>query len=132
MGILAGGDDQVHLRRQVFEQKGEGMVYRFGNPERMVVIQDKDETVREGGDLIEQGCQNRFGGRRLRGLQHSQHPFANIRLNGLQSGDEVRQKACGVVVPFIQRQPGDRPGSLASGDPLADQRGLAKAGGRQR
>ena len=30
LGILTGGDDQVHLRRQVLEQKGEGLVNRFG------------------------------------------------------------------------------------------------------
>ena len=93
----------------------------------MVVVQDKDEIVRDGGDFIEQGCQNRFDGRRLRGLEHTQHPFSNIRRNRLQSSDEVRQKAGGVVIPFVQRQPGDR--SLATGNPFADQRGFAKAGG---
>ena len=126
MWILTGGDDQVHLWRQVFEQKGEGFVNRFGI-NQMVVVQDKDEIVREGGDFIEQGCQNRFGWRRLRGLEHSQHPFSNIRCNRLQSRDEVSQKAGGVVIPFVQRQPGDR--SLATGDPFADQRGFTKAGG---
>jgi len=61
------------------------------------------------------------------GLEHTQYPFSNIRRNRLQSSDEVSQKSCGVVIPFIQRQPGDR--SLATGDPFADQRGFAKAGG---
>ena len=32
--ILAGGDDQVHLRRQVLEQKGEGLVDRPGLDQR--------------------------------------------------------------------------------------------------
>ena len=59
MGILAGGNDQVHLWRQVLEQKGEGIVNRFGI-NHMVVVQDKDEIVRDGGDFIEQGCQNRL------------------------------------------------------------------------
>ena len=45
----------------------------------------------------------------------------------LQSCDEVSQKACGVVIPCVQRQPGDR--LRAAGDPFADQRGFAKAGG---
>ncbi len=66
-------------------------------------------------------------GERLRGLEHSQHPCSNIRRNRLQSRDEVSQKAGGVVIPFVQRQPGDR--SLATSDPFADQRGFAKAGG---
>ncbi len=82
--------------------------------------------VRDGGDFIEQGCQNRFDWRWLRGLEHSQHPFSNIRCNRLQRSDEVSQKACGVVIPFVQRQPGDR--SVTTGDPFADQRGFAKAG----
>jgi hypothetical protein len=40
---------------------------------------------------------------------------------------EVSQKACGVFVPLVQRQPGGL--SPATGDPFADQRGFAKAGG---
>ena len=60
MGILPAGDDQVHLWRQVLEQKGEGFVNRFGI-NHMIVVQDKDEIVRGGGDFIEQGCQNRLG-----------------------------------------------------------------------
>ena len=64
--ILAGGDDQVHLRRQVLEQKGEGMVNRLGI-DHVVVVEDEDELVREGGDLIEQGRQDRFGRGWLRG-----------------------------------------------------------------
>ena len=60
-------------------------------------------------------------------MEHTQHPFSNIRRDRLQSSDEVNQKACGVVIPFVQRQPGDR--SLATGDPFADQRGFTEAGG---
>ena len=46
--VLAGGDDQVHPRRQVLEQKGEGLVVRPGI-EHVVVVQDEDEVVRDGG-----------------------------------------------------------------------------------
>ena len=62
-----------------------------------------------------------------KGLKRIQHPFSNIRRNRLQSSDEVSQKACGVVIPFVQRQPGDR--SFTICDPFADQRGFTKAGG---
>src|SRR6266508_3125737 len=82
--------------------------------------------VRDGGDVNEQGGQNRFGWWWLRGLEDTHHPCSNRGRNRLQSSDEIRQKACGVVLSFIQRQPGNR--SLASGDPFADQRGFAKAG----
>ncbi len=44
--------------------------------DHVVVIQDQDEMIRDGGDFIEQGCKQRFAGRRLRGLEHSLHPFS--------------------------------------------------------
>jgi len=58
--ILAGGDDQVHLPGQVLEQEGQGLIDWLGL-NHVVVVQDEDEIVRDGGDFIEQGCQNRFG-----------------------------------------------------------------------
>ena len=42
--ILAGGDDQVHLWRQVLKQKGECVVYWFGI-NNVVVVKDKDEAL---------------------------------------------------------------------------------------
>src|SRR5687767_12208059 len=54
-------------------------------------------------------------------------PFCDVRSNGLQSGDEVSQKARGVAIRFVQRQPSGWP--FATGDPFAKQRGFAKAGG---
>ena len=66
----------------MLEQKGEGIVDWFGIHD-VVVVKDEDEIIRDGGDFIEQGRQNRFGWRRLRGLKHAQHPFSNIRRNRL-------------------------------------------------
>ena len=83
--------------------------------------------VGNGGNLIEQSCQNRFGWRWLRGVEQTQHPCSNGRRNRLQRSDEVRQKACGVVIPYVQRQPGCR--SLATSHPCAEQRGFPKTGG---
>ena len=128
--ILTGGDDQVHLWRQVFDQKGERLVDRFGI-NHVVVVKHEDEACREGGELVDQSRQQRLGRRRLRGLERSQHTRANARRNGLQSRDEIGQKACEVVIPFIQRQPGHanlRLASLATGDPFADQCGFPKPG----
>ena len=67
MRILAGGYDQVHLWWQVLEQKGESIINRFGI-NSVVVVKDEDEIVRDDDDLIEQGRQNRFSWRWLRGL----------------------------------------------------------------
>src|SRR5512141_2615812 len=101
MWILAGGDDQVHLGWQVLEEKGEGIVNRFGI-NRMIVIQDEDEIVLDGGNFIEQVCQNRFDGWRLRGLEHTQYSRSNVRRDRLQSRDETSQKADGVIVRFVK------------------------------
>ncbi len=60
-------------------------------------------------------------------MEHTRHPFSDIRRNRLQSGYEAGQKACGVAILFVQRQPGGR--SLAAGDPFAEQPGFAEAGG---
>ena len=50
---------RVHLRRQVLEQKGEGLVNRFGI-NHMVIVQDKNEIIRDGNDFIQQSRQNRL------------------------------------------------------------------------
>ena len=110
----------------MLEQKGEGIVDRSGI-NNVVVVQDEDEIVRDCDDLVEQGRQDRFGRRRPRGLERTQHPFSDVRGNRLKSGDYVRQKARGVAIPFVQRQPGGR--SLATGEPVAEERGLTEAGG---
>ena len=57
----------------MLEQKGEGLVDGRGRVNRvafynMVIVKDENEIVREGGDLIEQSCQDHFGRRRLMGL----------------------------------------------------------------
>jgi hypothetical protein len=86
MRILTAGDEQVHPWWQVLEQEGEGIVNRSGI-NNVIVIEDENEIVRDGRDLIEQDGQNRFGWWGLRGLERTQHPFSNIRRNGLQSSD---------------------------------------------
>src|SRR5215831_18653832 len=104
----------------MLDEIGQGLVNRFGI-NHVVVVQDEDERVSYGGQVIEQGRQNRFGWRWLRGLERTQDPCSGSGRKSLQSSDEVRQKAGRVVLPFVQGQPGDR--SLNSPEPLADQRG---------
>ncbi len=106
MGILTRGDDQVHLRRLMLEQKGKSLINCLGL-NHVVVVKDEDEIIPEGDNFIEQGRQNRFARRWLWRLEHTQHPCADTVKDGLQSRNEVRQKACGVIIPLVQRQPGD-------------------------
>ena len=126
MGILTRGDEQVHLRRLVFDEESQGLIDRLGI-DRVIIIKDEQKVLRDGGNFVEQGGQNGFDLQRLGGLERSQQPLANSRLDRLQRGDQVRDEPRRIVIPLIQRQPGDRP--PATGDPFADQGGLAKAGG---
>src|SRR5262245_54351106 len=98
----------------MLKQKGKGMVNWFGF-KNVVIVEDEDEMVFYGGDVIEQGRQKHFNWWELRGLERTQHPCSNIGRNCPHSRDEVYQKACGVVLPLVKRQPGHR--SLATGDP---------------
>ena len=66
--ILARGDDQVHLGRQVLEQKGETRVDRV-TAGQVKVVQHQDDFVAEERDLVEQARQHGFHGRRLGRLQ---------------------------------------------------------------
>lgn len=67
-GIFTGSDHQVHLRRQVREQESERIVNRLGI-DNVVIIQDEGKRAREGCDIIDQRCQERFTGRQRRGLR---------------------------------------------------------------
>ncbi len=55
--IFAGGDDQVHLGRLVFDEEGQGLIHRL-RIDQMIVIKDEDEMLGMCGDFIEQGGQN--------------------------------------------------------------------------
>lgn len=60
LGVFAGGDDQVHARRQVLDQEGERAIDRRGI-DGVVVVEDDDDVLGDRGDLIEQGGQQRLG-----------------------------------------------------------------------
>ena len=73
----------------------------------MVVVKDEDELLAHGRDLVQEHGQERLGGRRLGGFERSQHPCSDTGRDGLQGCHEVSQKAGGVVIPCVQRQPGN-------------------------
>ena len=105
--IFTRGDEQVHLRRLVFDEESQGLIDRLGI-DRVVVIQDEQKVLRDGGNFVEQGGQNGFDLQRLGGLERSQQPLPNSRLDRLQRFYQVRDEARRIVIPFIQRQPGNR------------------------
>ena len=77
-------------------------------------------------DFVDQRRQDCLNSGRRGGTEHRQGSFASPWLCLLQRGSQVRPEARRVIVPFVQREPGDGP--PAAGGPLAQQRGLAKAG----
>ncbi len=86
----------------MLQQKGEGRANRSGF-NQVVIIQNKEEIIREGGDFIEQTGQNQFRRRRLGGLEGGQRARANRRRNGLYRRYQISQKAGEIIIPFIQR-----------------------------
>jgi hypothetical protein len=57
--------------------------------------------------------------------QKIQRFFAQVRLSPLKRGDEIRPKSVWVIIPTIQRDPGDL--RVRNADPFFDQRGLSKS-----
>ena len=97
----------------------------------MTIVKDEGEIVRNSRNVIEQGSQSGFGWRRLRGLESPQRLCANLRHSRLQSSHEVSHKGRGIVIPFVQRQPGRANlwyALLAGSSPFADHGGFPKSG----
>jgi hypothetical protein len=134
--VLPGDDHQMQGRRQVLQQKGQGLVHRLA-VDGVVVVQRQDQATWQRRELVQHDGQDRIGRRRLRGLQRGQRALAHAGDNRLQRGDQIGKKANGVAVPFVQRQPGDprlwrliqeKRGSRQGCEPCADQGGFAGAG----
>jgi len=124
-GILAGRDDEVELRRQVIDQKRQGIV-DVVRVDEVIVVQHQNDRLGQDGDGVEQGGQARLHRRRLGG--GGRGVVGEPWRDGPERGDEVGEEACGVAVGLLQREPGDR--AAAAGDPAAHERGLAESGGR--
>ena len=130
--IFARGEHQVQLRGQVLEQKGQCRV-DGGRLQRVVVVEHQDHARGQGVQLVQQRGEDRFGGRGLRRIEQGGDAAAKRGLGGLQRRDQVGQKARRVVFAGVERQPGHARSVCARrGQPLAQQRGFAKAGRRRK
>ena len=63
--------------------------------DRVVVIQDQDKALWEGGNLVEQRGQDRFGGWRLRGSEGGQHSCASVALIVWQRRNQIGRSESG-------------------------------------
>ena len=81
--VLAGGDHQVQRRRQVVEQEGDrGVDGRRAH--EVVVVEDQQTGVGQGGQVVDQVGEHDLGRRRLRGVEPGQRRRA--RRPGRSSG----------------------------------------------
>jgi hypothetical protein len=94
----------------------------------VIVVQNRDYTLRQRAEFVDQHGQDRFDGWWLRRAQHLPGSLTYLRFNRSQGGNQVVEEDHRIVVPGVERDPWDRRREF--GQPRAQERGLAKAGGR--
>ena len=83
--------------------------------DRMIIVEDEDERSVEFGDLIQEVCQQYLEWWRLTRLEQSKCGIANARVRRIERRQDVHPKTRGVIVAFVERDPGDL--KLALGNP---------------
>ena len=77
----------------------------------VVIVEDQDDILRDGVELVEHGCQDRFDRWRLSRLQEGDSTRANARCHGLQRGNHVSPKGRRMVIAPLERgKAGAEPG----------------------
>ena len=103
--ILAAGNDQPELRRQMIDKEGQRLVDRRGL-DHVIIVED-EHRIAQRGEIVQQRRQQHIGRRRLRSVQRAQRRRSNRGRDGLQGRDEIRQKTREIVIIFVQREPRD-------------------------
>jgi hypothetical protein len=93
----------------------------------MIIIENKNKPLSCSSDFIDYFGQQGLDGWGLRGVEHYLYSFSETSVNGLQRSDKICQKSCAVIVPLVQRYPGDRLVQIA--DPIAEQSCFAETSG---
>jgi hypothetical protein len=105
--VLAAGDHQMQRRRQVVEQEGDrGMDGRGAH--QVVVVQDQQARVGQGGQVVDQLGDHDLGRRRPRGLQPGQRPAPAGGGDRPEGADQVAKHLIGLLVGLVEGQPGGR------------------------
>ena len=73
--------------------------------DKVVVVEDKDDSLRESCDLVEYSGQNRLRGRLLGRLEELQHILTQAGVHRLKGGNQVGPKAGLVIVFPIKGEP---------------------------
>jgi hypothetical protein len=122
--VVAAGQDQPQLRRQVVHQQPDQLVDRR-RLDQVVVVQHQHVRIRPGGQLVDQRGHYRLERPRRR-VQQCGDTLPDPGVHLVQGGGDVAPEPRRVVVAFVQRQPGDR--SRAVVGPVGQQGGLAEPG----
>jgi hypothetical protein len=104
----------MQLRGQVLQQEGQPLVNRLGS-EDVVIIQHQGELAATPvGHLADQHSQHRLGRGRLRGVHQCQGAPPQLGIHRLQGGNQIGEKASGIIVRRFQGEPGDRQRALSA------------------
>src|SRR5437868_5761798 len=91
----------------------------------MVVIPDHHDLLGEHRELVDEGRQDGLKRWRRQSLKQRQGSGTTAWVDALQCGERVGPKPGGIIVPAVQRDPGDWQGDIY--EPGGEQGGLAKA-----
>lgn len=115
----------MHLRRHVLQQKRHH-VHDNSRVDYMKIIQDEREWIRVPRDLVDQEMEGTIERNRLHPLRYAKQIVSYTRDNPFKRRDTVLKKTKGIIIVFVQREPGGgKPGRV---QPAADESGFAVTG----
>jgi hypothetical protein len=121
--IAAGGQYYAYPGRPVLDQERERLVHLLC-ADHVVVVEDEHGLL--PGQIVDQRRDQALERRRRWRAEQRSHPFAGPRPSPVQRGHRVAPEPGRVVVPRVQREPGDR--MLAVPGPVGEQDRLAVSG----
>ena len=98
----------MQLRGQVLQQEGHPALNGVGGDDVVVIQHEGEIACITAHQVIGQHGQHGLRWRGLRGVQQRERGRPELCIKGLQGGNQVGEKARGVVVLRFQREPGDR------------------------
>ena len=123
--IRPGRDHELHVRRQVIDEPGDGLARGTGR-EPVEVVEHQHHLARFGERVDEPRQHHLEHGRRRK--ERRQRRVRQARARAAQRLDHVRPEDDGVVVALVQRDPRHRPPGRLALPPGGEQRRLAEAG----
>ncbi len=126
-GIGAGDQDEVDVGGQVLDEAGHEGV-DVGGLDDVVVVEGEDEGCGAGGEAVQDGIGEAERREEGRGAEQLIDGGESAGVDLADGGDEVEQEGGQVVILLVEGEPGV--GAAGGLEPVADEGGLAVAGGR--